>query len=138
MKKPIMMIRIPDRMHLLIDGGAGMKWEYTPPVDWVHQWTSGGVLAFFNTEEAQFGVSAGYWDGTPYIHASMTKHDGSMPTYGDMVNLKSAVFGPDRYAAQIMPPASEHVNIHSACLHLWGPLDPEDWPLPAFGAMGTI
>ena len=138
----MLMIRIPDTHKLRIDGTPS-TWEFTPPdTTWLHLRTDGGVLAFFQTPLGQVGVSAGEWeapngDAIAIIHASLVAQHG-MPTYSQMCALKDFVFGPKRHAAQIMPPESEHVNIHSRCLHLWGPLHAEDWPLPRFGEMGTI
>lgn len=83
-------------------------------------------------------VSAWACDGIPWIHASITRVDGLMPTYDDLAWLKAAVFGPNGYACQIFPATAEHVNIHDRCLHLWGPLDPKDWPVPKMGEYGSI
>lgn len=130
------MVKIEDRMTLKIDG-TGQIWEFAPPKSWQHTNTQGECLAFFVSPLGQVGVSCGNWEGVPYIHASLVKAEG-LPTYEEMCALKDAVFGPNRYACQIHPPESEHVNIHSRCLHLWGPLRPAQWPLPKFGRHGTI
>lgn len=132
------MIEVPDSHELIVEGSRRETWIFKPPVTWQHQRTDGGVLAFFLTPEGQVGVSCGVWNKVPYLHASMVRSDGEMPSYADMCLLKEQVFGPRRYAAQVMPPESEHVNIHSKCLHLWGPYSAQDWPLPKFGAGGSI
>lgn len=75
-------------------------------------------------------------DGAGWIHASLARAN-HMPSYDDLARLKRAVFGPDRYAFQVFPPASRHVNIHAKALHLWGRADSVN-PLPDFGAAGTI
>lgn len=133
----MMMQRIPNSYRLRVDGTEGLVWSFTPPLDWELTRIDGSCLAFFNIGFADVGVSAGSWNGVVYIHASLVRLVG-MPSYEDMVMLKESVFGPDRYAAQIFPSRDEHVNIHSRCLHLWGPIDPDHWPLPKFGEGGTI
>ena len=81
-------------------------------------------------------VSQAEHDGAEWIHASIAR-EGHMPSYADLVRLKEAVFGPDRYAFQVFPPASQHVNIHARALHIWGRADGAS-PLPEFGSLGTI
>lgn len=60
-------------------------------------------------------------DGHDWIHASIAHHD-RMPTYADLKDLHQAVFG-GGWAYQVFAPPSQHVNIHSYALHLWGRLD---------------
>jgi len=81
-------------------------------------------------------VSQAERDGTEWIHASIAREQ-FMPSYADLVILKQGVFGPDRYAYQVFPPASQHVNIHERALHLWGRADGKP-QLPEFGCDGTI
>jgi hypothetical protein len=75
-------------------------------------------------------------DGVEWIHASIA-YTSQMPDYEDLATLKDAVFGPARYAYQVFPPASQHVNIHEHALHLWGRADGRP-QLPEFGKDGTI
>jgi hypothetical protein len=75
-------------------------------------------------------------DGAEWIHASIARGQ-SIPHYRDLCVLKDAVFGPDRYAFQVFPPRSQHINIAAHALHLWGRADGAS-PLPEFGAGGTI
>lgn len=56
-----------------------------------------------------------------WIHASIARAD-EMPSYADLKLLHAAVFG-DRWAYQVFAPPSDHVNIHSYALHLFGRLD---------------
>jgi hypothetical protein len=76
-------------------------------------------------------------DGAEWVHASVAFSNGVMPLYTDLVALKDAVFGPDREAYQVFPPAARHVNIHPTALHLWGRADGSA-VLPLFGQDGTI
>ena len=71
-----------------------------------------------------------------WVHASIAWTD-HMPSYEDLTALKDAVFGPEREAYQVFPPASRHVSIHDYALHLWGRADGSA-VLPVFGADGTI
>ena len=53
---------------------------------------------------------------TAWIHASIAfEHED--PAYADLVALKAAVFGPDRWAYQVFAVATEHVSIHQHALH---------------------
>ena len=81
-------------------------------------------------------VSQAEHDGAEWIHASIAR-ETFMPTYADLVILKQGAFGPGRYAYQVFPPASHHVNIHERALHLWGRADGKP-ALPEFGKDGTI
>ena len=81
-------------------------------------------------------TQADHDDGIEWLHASIAR-ERHMPTYADLVALKTGVFGPDRYAYQVFPPASQHVNIHQRALHLWGRADGRP-VTPEFGKDGTI
>lgn len=65
-------------------------------------------------------------DGVEFLHASIAwaNHD---PSYADLAGLHRAVFGRRRWAYQMFAPSSEHVNIHSHALHLWGRVDGKPW-----------
>lgn len=60
-------------------------------------------------------------DGNEWVHASIA-HRYAMPTYDDLKMLHGLVFGAG-WAYQVFAPPSDHVNIHSYALHLWGRLD---------------
>src|SRR5258708_31084408 len=81
-------------------------------------------------------VSQAERDGTEWIHASIAREQ-FMPSYADLVILKQVVFGPDRYAYHVFPPATQHGNIHERALHLWGRADGKP-QLPEFACDGTI
>lgn len=61
-------------------------------------------------------------DGNDWIHVSMS-FKNRLPTYEDMQAVKEEFIGNDRWAVQIFPKASEHVNIMPYCLHLWSCMD---------------
>lgn len=121
-------------------GPTDLKWEFTAPSSWRRDSQLSNKIAY----AAKTGldgfvmVTAAFNGDVAYIHASISKR-GSIPTYEDLCELKRIVFGEHRYAALVFPPKSYHVNIHQGCLHLWGALNPSEWPLPEFSrGMGTI
>lgn len=64
-----------------------------------------------------------YDDGRWWHHVSMSRAK-RMPTYDDMTRVKKLFLGGDAWAVQVFPKASEHVNIHPYCLHLFSTTDP--------------
>jgi len=66
-------------------------------------------------------------DGQRWLHVSMSRRS-RMPSYEDMALVKQMFIGDDKYALQVFPPKSKHVNIHSFCLHLWHCIDREVTP----------
>jgi hypothetical protein len=80
-------------------------------------------------------TSIGAPAGQEWLHASISWAD-VMPGYDDMVMLHKAVW-PAGYAYQVFAPPTQHVNIHSYALHLWGLADGSPI-LPEFGKFGTI
>lgn len=82
-------------------------------------------------------VSQADYDGVEWIHASIAfEHED--PAYADLVALKAAVFGPDRWAYQVFATDAEHISIHNHALHLWGRADGKPG-LPDFtGGSGSI
>lgn len=75
-------------------------------------------------------------DGIEWVHASWC-YDDRLPTYDELVVLRSAVWGSNGWAFQVFAPPTSHVNIHRYALHLWGRADGVN-PFPDFGAAGTI
>lgn len=48
-----------------------------------------------------------------------------VPTWAEMCFLKGVFWDPEDCVIQFHPPASEYVNYHPGCLHLWRPTDQE-------------
>lgn len=69
-------------------------------------------------------------DDRLWMHVSVSRPT-RIPSYSDMTRVKDLFIGPDRVAYTVLAPASQHVNIHPNCLHLWAPLE-GDPPLPDF------
>ncbi len=66
-------------------------------------------------------------DGRRWLHVSAS-HKNRPPTWDKMCEVKRLFIGPDLRAIQVHPPASEYVNIHPYCLHLWACLDGDGLP----------
>ena len=122
-----------------IGGGwlRGQSWVFFQPMDWHQVEPSNEFLRFFhNKTGARFAASAALFDdGLVWIHGSVSRAD-RVATYEDLCELKQAVFGDNGYAAMVFPPKRFHVNIHPNALHLWGPLNPAEWPIPEFSLGG--
>jgi len=80
-------------------------------------------------------TSIGAPAGQEWLHASISWMS-RMPTYDELTHLHKAVW-PNGYAYQVFAPPSQHVNLHSYALHLWGLADGSPI-LPEFGRFGTI
>lgn len=61
-------------------------------------------------------------------HASVSLRT-RCPTWDEMCMIKNIFWGEEEAVMQIHPPASEYVNIHPYCLHLWKPIGIE-FPRP--------
>lgn len=68
-------------------------------------------------------------DGKRWRHVSVSKRD-QLPSWDDLKAVKDLLIGSEALAIQVLPRASEYVNIHPHCLHLWHCLDGD--PVPDF------
>ena len=66
-------------------------------------------------------------DGCMWMHVSFSRRS-RIPDWRDTGRVKHVFIGQHRKGIVVLPPASEHVNIHPRCLHLWCNLDKD--PLP--------
>lgn len=73
-------------------------------------------------------------DGRLWLHVSIASPD-RLPRWDELKAAKEWIAGTERYAYQVIPPRSRHVNIHANALHVYSPLD-GDPPLPDFTAGG--
>jgi hypothetical protein len=99
------------KWHLLEARPDGEAWR-----------TDTGLTVIYSTALEQ--------DGREWLHVSASRVD-RIPSYSDMTRVKNAFIGVHRTAYSVWVPASEHVNIHPNCLHLWAVLEGDD-PLPDF------
>lgn len=66
--------------------------------------------------------------GEGWEHVSIA-HKHKIPSWKTMCILKDMFFHEEEAVMQLHPPASDYVNMHPNCLHLWRPLD-QNIPLP--------
>lgn len=67
-------------------------------------------------------------DGGGWEHISVSpcnKKRQTCPSWEEMCEIKDMFFGPEERVVQFHPPASEYVNNHPYCLHLWKPVGVE-------------
>lgn len=120
------MVRMRKRLDRHFKGCFGVAEPFGPD-GWVFLGRSGSHVIV--------SCSAGFEDGQEWVHASIS-HADRMPTYEDLTALHDSVFG-NAPAYQCFVPATEHVNLHEFCLHLWGRADGTP-TLPNFAPNGTI
>lgn len=75
-------------------------------------------------------------DGAGWQHVSVSRPD-RCPTWAEMCEVKDLFFGPDEWVMQFHPAASDYVNTHPFCLHLWRPVG-RDFPLPEPWMVGSL
>jgi len=63
-------------------------------------------------------MSVEHYNGQDWLHVSVSRRS-KMPSYDDLKRVKHDFIGDDHAAYQAFPKASEHVNLHEFCLHLW-------------------
>lgn len=68
-------------------------------------------------------------------HVSVSLPD-RCPAWEEMCWIKDLFFEPEECVIQFHPPASQYVNNHRYCLHLWRVLG-ADFPLPPPGTVGV-
>ena len=81
-------------------------------------------------------ASIAIYENLAWYHVSFSRSD-RLPDYKDIRLIKDNWFGDNRWAIQVHPKASEHVNIAKNCLHLWSCLESE-FKLPDFRSFGAI
>jgi hypothetical protein len=70
-------------------------------------------------------------DDGGWQHVSVSlEHEAKTPSWSLMSKIKELFWEPEDAVIQIHPPASEHVNMHEYCLHLWKCTDGREQPLP--------
>jgi hypothetical protein len=67
-------------------------------------------------------------NGMGWDHVSVSRID-RIPTWEEMEFVKRLFFEDNEIAMQLHVPASDHINIHPYCLHLWRPQNKEI-PMP--------
>lgn len=67
-----------------------------------------------------------------WLHVSLAR-PSRLPSWADVKEVKAAFIGDDLQAIQVLPKASEYVNRHPYCLHLWHCLDGDGLPDFTYG-----
>jgi len=75
-------------------------------------------------------------DGGGWEHVSVSRQD-RCPTWAEMCEVKDLFFGSDEWVLQYHPAASDYVNVHPFCLHLWRPIG-ADFPKPDAWMVGPL
>lgn len=75
-------------------------------------------------------------DGLGWEHVSVSRRD-RCPTWDEMCQVKALFWDDVDCVIQIHPPASEYVNNHPNCLHLWRRIG-EAMPMPPTYMVGTL
>jgi len=70
------------------------------------------------------GLKVIFSNGLDWEHVSVSRR-GRTPTYEDMDEIKCDFWSNDLCVMQLHVLASDHVNCHDYCLHLWRPIDQE-------------
>ena len=68
--------------------------------------------------------------GWQHVSVSLVKSPQETPTWQMMCVVKDKFFEPEDCVVQFHPPASEYVNHHPGCLHLWRCIDGREQPRP--------
>lgn len=82
---------------------------------------NGARLSILSSEGCE--ESESQWD---HVSVSLV---GRCPTWDEMCYVKSLFFRGDEWVFQLHPPATENINIHEFCLHLWRPTQ-QEFPKP--------
>ncbi len=71
-------------------------------------------------------------DGKHWLHASVSRVDGMLPTYDNLKTLKELCIGEHKTALQVFPPKTKYIDIAGKrgieVLHLWHCLDGDVTP----------
>ena len=57
--------------------------------------------------------------GEHFLHVSVSRRS-RLPSWDDLKLVKKSFIGEDREAVHVLPKASDYINLHPYCLHLWG------------------
>lgn len=70
------------------------------------------------------GLGVIFSSGEGWEHVSVSRRSRT-PSYEDLDKIKREFWPDDACVMQLHVPASDHVNCHANCLHLWRPLEAE-------------
>ena len=90
-----------------------------------------GVFALKNAE-GYVRIIAAKGDGWEHVSVS---HAKKTPSWATMCQVKALFWDDDTAVMQVHPPASDYVNFHPHCLHMWRP-EVGEIPLPPSWMVG--
>ena len=105
---------LPKAHPLYSDSSAGSNGAFRVPVE--------------NKRGKEIYVKVICSDGEGWEHVSAS-HEHRTPTWDEMCQIKALFWEPEDAVVQYHPPASQYVNFHPYCLHLWRPKS-QEIPLP--------
>lgn len=90
-----------------------------------------GFTGFFRLEREGRKVKVIASDGGGWQHVSVSLADSAFtPTWAIMCWVKDLFWEPEDVVVQFHPRASDYVNHHPGCLHLWRCTDGREFPTP--------
>lgn len=66
-------------------------------------------------------------DGKRWIHVSVS-HRARLPSWEELVLVRDQLLGQEARCLHLVSKASQHVNIHPYCMHLWYCVDGDGLP----------
>jgi hypothetical protein len=103
------------------------------PAEWTEHPTPYGWNRVYHRVYAKHGTlrvlvsAAHYGDGKHWLHVSVSRKNGQLPTWEVLSEVKDLFIGPARTALQVLPSRAKHVNI-APVLHLWHCLEGDVTP----------
>jgi hypothetical protein len=93
------------------------------------QGNNGAFILRLAHSQTLFAIAS---DGMGWEHVSVSRRD-RCPTWAEMCAVKAMFWDDEDVVLQYHPRASEYVNVHQFCLHLWRPIGIEvPTPPPIF------
>lgn len=86
--------------------------------------------AWTNDRLAVIVSAATELDGKRWLHlsCSLMGDEGKLPSWDDLREVRDVFLGDEALCLHLIPPRSEHVNIHSGVMHLWHCMDGRPTP----------
>lgn len=99
------------------------------PAGWTVRVTSDDGASYIHTRTMQTVIVsvARELDGRRWLHFS-TAFPARLPTWAELRDTARLFIGRERCSVLVIPPESEHVNIHNFVLHTFSCLDGETVP----------
>ena len=114
------------------------KFVKPSPFAWDIREGEDGIMCIwmFSSKVSVIASASREADGKRWLHVSVCHRD-HLPSWELLRQVKDEFIGKDRKAIQVLPAASEYVNINPNVLHLWHCMDGDT--LPDFtGGSGSI